>query len=102
MEKCTVFWEKGKLSPRYVGPFEILERISLVAYLLRLPEELADVHGTFCVSNLKKCLVKDRLHVSLGGLKIDKTLISVKKPVEIKDRGWNDVVEIRKFVSNFP
>ncbi|GJX90888.1 hypothetical protein Tco_0344214 [Tanacetum coccineum] len=40
MEKCNVFWEKGKLSLRYVGPFEILERIGPVAYLLRVPEEL--------------------------------------------------------------
>ncbi|GJT14027.1 hypothetical protein Tco_0861069 [Tanacetum coccineum] len=52
--------KRGKLSPRYVGPFKILERIGPVAYLLRLPEELADVHDTFRVSNLKKCLAKDR------------------------------------------
>ncbi|GJT66583.1 hypothetical protein Tco_1018063 [Tanacetum coccineum] len=41
------FRKKGKLSPRYVGPFEILERIDLVAYRLKLPEELAGVHDTF-------------------------------------------------------
>ncbi|GKE30758.1 hypothetical protein Tco_1446142, partial [Tanacetum coccineum] len=56
------FEKKGKLSPRYVGPFEIIERIGPVAYLLRLAEELADVHDTFHVSNLKKCLAKDSLH----------------------------------------
>ncbi|GJU49132.1 hypothetical protein Tco_1218687, partial [Tanacetum coccineum] len=50
------FGKKGKLAPRYVGPFEILERIGLVAYRLRLPEELNSVHDTFHVSNLKKCL----------------------------------------------
>ncbi|GJX35602.1 putative reverse transcriptase domain-containing protein [Tanacetum coccineum] len=50
------FGKKGKLAPRYVGPFEILERVDLVAYKLRLPEELNSVHDTFHVSNLKKCL----------------------------------------------
>ncbi|GKB49959.1 hypothetical protein Tco_0900712, partial [Tanacetum coccineum] len=49
------FGEKGKLAPRYVGPFEILKRIGHVAYRLRLPEELSGVHDTFHVSNLKKC-----------------------------------------------
>ncbi|GKB25847.1 hypothetical protein Tco_0865248 [Tanacetum coccineum] len=75
----------GKLSLRYVGPFEILERIGPVAYLLRLPEELADVHDTFRVSNLKKCLAKDSLHVSLDEIKIEKTLCFIKEPVEIMD-----------------
>ncbi|GKE73676.1 hypothetical protein Tco_1535717, partial [Tanacetum coccineum] len=46
------FGKKGKLAPRYVGPFEILERIGPVAYRLRLPEELSGVHDTFHVSNL--------------------------------------------------
>ncbi|GKD64787.1 hypothetical protein Tco_1306895, partial [Tanacetum coccineum] len=50
------FGKKGKLAPRYVGPFKILERIDPVAYRLRLPEELIGVHDTFHVSNLKKCL----------------------------------------------
>ncbi|GJV71601.1 hypothetical protein Tco_1491596 [Tanacetum coccineum] len=87
MERCNVFWEKRKekLSPRYVGPFEILERIGPVAYLLRLPEELAEVHDTFRVSNLRKCLANDNLHVSLDEIKIDKTLCFIKEPVEIMD-----------------
>ncbi|GJW14705.1 putative reverse transcriptase domain-containing protein [Tanacetum coccineum] len=48
------FRKMGKLAPRYVGPFEILERIGLVAYRLRLLEELSSVHDTFHVSNRKK------------------------------------------------
>ncbi|GKC52304.1 putative reverse transcriptase domain-containing protein, partial [Tanacetum coccineum] len=59
------FGKKGKLAPRNVGPFEILERIDLVAYRLRLPEELTNVHDTFHVSNLKKCLADANLHVPL-------------------------------------
>ncbi|GKE49165.1 putative reverse transcriptase domain-containing protein [Tanacetum coccineum] len=42
------FGKKGKLAPRYVGPFEILERVGPVAYRLRLPDELSGVHDTFC------------------------------------------------------
>ncbi|GKD41520.1 putative reverse transcriptase domain-containing protein [Tanacetum coccineum] len=69
-----------------VGPFEILERISPVAYRLRLLEELSGVHNTFHVSNLKKCLADASLHVPLGEIKVDKTLRFVEEPVEIMDR----------------
>ncbi|GKB44247.1 putative reverse transcriptase domain-containing protein [Tanacetum coccineum] len=72
------FRKKGKLALRYVGPFEILERIGLVAYRLRLPEELNSVHDTFHVSNLKRCLADANLHVPLDEIKVDKTLRFVK------------------------
>ncbi|GJW95276.1 hypothetical protein Tco_0174948 [Tanacetum coccineum] len=80
------FGKRGKLAPRYVGPFEILERIGPVAYRLRLPEELSGVHDTFHVSNLKKCLADASLHVPLDEIKVDKTLRFVEEPVEIMDR----------------
>ncbi|GKD58685.1 hypothetical protein Tco_1296194 [Tanacetum coccineum] len=80
------FEKKGKLAPRYVGPFEILQRIGLVAYRLRLPEELSSVHDTFHVSNLKKCLADANLHVPLDEIKVDKTLRFVEEPVKIMDR----------------
>ncbi|GJY83902.1 hypothetical protein Tco_0497278 [Tanacetum coccineum] len=81
-----LFGKKGKLAPRYVGPFEILERIGPVAYRLRLPNNLIGVHDTFHVSNLKKCLGNANLHVSLNEIKIGKTLRFVEEPVEIMDR----------------
>ncbi|GKF19012.1 hypothetical protein Tco_0067650, partial [Tanacetum coccineum] len=80
------FRKKGKLASRYVGPFEILERIGLVAYRLRLPKELNSVHDTFHVSNLKKCLADANLHVSLDEIKVEKTLRFVEEPVDIMDR----------------
>ncbi|GJS07458.1 putative reverse transcriptase domain-containing protein [Tanacetum coccineum] len=80
------FRKKGKLDPRYVGPFEILKRIGPVAYQLRLLEELIGIHDTFHVSNMKKCLGNANLHVLLNEIKIDKTLRFVEEPVEIMDR----------------
>ncbi|GJX85061.1 hypothetical protein Tco_0335835, partial [Tanacetum coccineum] len=73
-------------APRYVGPFETLERVGLVPYRLRLPEELSRVHDTFHVSNLKKYLADASLHVPLDEIKVDKTLRFVEEPVEIMDR----------------
>nr|GEV55980.1 hypothetical protein [Tanacetum cinerariifolium] len=52
------FGKHGKLSPRYIGPFKILARVGLVAYMLELPEELKGIHSTFHVLNLKKCLAE--------------------------------------------
>ncbi|KAJ0434513.1 hypothetical protein HanIR_Chr17g0882531 [Helianthus annuus] len=82
----VIFGKKGKLAPRYVGPFKILERIGKVAYRLELPEELSNVHPTFHVSNLRKCLAEHDLIVPLDDLQINETLHFVEKPVEIMDR----------------
>nr|GFA64770.1 putative reverse transcriptase domain-containing protein [Tanacetum cinerariifolium] len=80
------FGERGKLNPRYVGPFKVLERIGDVAYKLDLPEELSRVHNTFYVSNLKKCHADEPLAVPLDGLHFDDKLQFVEEPVEIVDR----------------
>ncbi|GKC76564.1 hypothetical protein Tco_1127338, partial [Tanacetum coccineum] len=52
------FGKRRKLSPRYIGSFNILARVGPVTYTLELPEELKWIHSTFHVSNLKKCLVE--------------------------------------------
>nr|GFD16365.1 putative reverse transcriptase domain-containing protein [Tanacetum cinerariifolium] len=72
------FGKRGKLNPRYVGPFKVLERIRDVAYKLNLPEELSRVHNTFHVSNLKKCHADEPLAVPLDGLHFDDKLHSWK------------------------
>ncbi|GJY24029.1 putative reverse transcriptase domain-containing protein [Tanacetum coccineum] len=79
------FGKKGKLAPRFVGPFEILKKIGPVAYRLRLLEELSSMHDTFHVSNLKKCLADSNMHVPLDEIKIDKTLRFVEETIEIMD-----------------
>nr|GFA37079.1 putative reverse transcriptase domain-containing protein [Tanacetum cinerariifolium] len=81
------FGKRSNLSPRYVGPFEIVERVSPVAYRLRLPQELVGVHDTFHVSNLKKYLADVNLHVPLEEVKVDDKLHFVEEPIEILDRG---------------
>ncbi|KAD4179810.1 hypothetical protein E3N88_28401 [Mikania micrantha] len=80
------FGKKGKLAPRYVGPFKILERIGKVAYKLELPPELSNVHPMFHVSNLTKRLADQDLQVPLDDIRIDDTMHFVEKPVEIMDR----------------
>ncbi|KAI3776271.1 hypothetical protein L1987_46045 [Smallanthus sonchifolius] len=89
------FGKKGKLAPCYVGLFKILERIGKVAYKLELPQELSNVHPTFHVSNLKKCLADENLHIPLDELHIDDTMHCVEKPVEIMDREIKKLKRIR-------
>nr|GEX78724.1 putative reverse transcriptase domain-containing protein [Tanacetum cinerariifolium] len=70
-EGMVRFRKKGKLAPRFVGPFEIFEKVDPVAYRLRLPEELNGVHDTFHVLNLKKCFADPTLQVSLVDAKLN-------------------------------
>nr|GEW36657.1 putative reverse transcriptase domain-containing protein [Tanacetum cinerariifolium] len=79
------FGKPGKLNPRYVGPFKVLEKTRQVAYKLELPEELSRVHNTFHVSNLKKCHADEPLAVPLDGLHFDDKLHFVEEQVEIID-----------------
>ena len=79
------FGKKGKLSPRYVGPFEIVERIGTVAYRLHLPEEMSGIHDVFHISNLRKCLADETLAMPLRDVEIDKNLKFVEQPLQIED-----------------
>ncbi|GJW56828.1 hypothetical protein Tco_0103559 [Tanacetum coccineum] len=80
------FRKRGKLNPWYIGPFKFLVRIGLVAYKLELPEELSNVHSTFHVSNLNKCLFDESLVITMKELRLDDKLNFVEEPMEIMDR----------------
>ncbi|GJY08602.1 putative reverse transcriptase domain-containing protein [Tanacetum coccineum] len=80
------FGKRGKLNPRYVGPFKVIERVRTVAYKLELPQQLIRVHNTFHVSNLKKCLSGESLMIMLEELRVDDKLHFVEEQVEVMDR----------------
>nr|GFB72735.1 putative reverse transcriptase domain-containing protein [Tanacetum cinerariifolium] len=87
------FGKKGKLAQRYVGPFEIVERVGQVAYRLKLPQELSCIHETFHVSNLKKCLAESDAQIPLEEIKVDENLRFVKEPIEIIEK---DVKKLKR------
>nr|GEU36561.1 reverse transcriptase domain-containing protein [Tanacetum cinerariifolium] len=68
------FGKRGKLNPRYVGPFKVLAKVEKVAYRLELPQELSRVHHTFNVSNLKKYYADEPLVMPLEGIHVDDRL----------------------------
>ena len=82
------FGVKGKLAPRFVGPYQVLERMGEVAYKLELPEGLSGVHDVFHVSQLKKCHAEMahiplRDTVPLETIQLDNDLTYEEKPVKI-------------------
>nr|GEX72301.1 putative reverse transcriptase domain-containing protein [Tanacetum cinerariifolium] len=80
------FGKHRKLSPRFIEPFKILERVGPVAYKLELPRVLQGIHNTFHVSNLKKCLSDESLIISLDEVQLDDKLHFIEEPAEIIDR----------------
>ncbi|GJX95388.1 putative reverse transcriptase domain-containing protein [Tanacetum coccineum] len=73
-DRMVCFGNKGKLVPRFVGPFEIIENIGTVAYRLDFPKELDGIHDMFHVSNLKKYLADPTMQVPLDEIQVDAKL----------------------------
>ncbi|GJZ04135.1 putative reverse transcriptase domain-containing protein [Tanacetum coccineum] len=80
------FGKRGKLDPRYIGPFKIIAKVGTVAYRLELPERLSRVHSMFHVLKLKKCMADEPLAIPLDEIQVDDKLHFIKEPVEIMDR----------------
>nr|GEV60929.1 putative reverse transcriptase domain-containing protein [Tanacetum cinerariifolium] len=84
------FGKRGKVNPRYVGPFKVLAKVGTVAYRLELPQELSRAHHNFYVSNLKKCNADKPLVMPLEGIHVDSRLQFVEEPVETMEREIKD------------
>jgi hypothetical protein len=86
MKGVNRFGVKGKLAPRYIGPFLILERYGLVAYRLQLLETLSAVHNVFHVYQLKKCLwVPDRT-IDVVDVTLEPNLTYSEHPIRVLDQ----------------
>ncbi|GJY69566.1 putative reverse transcriptase domain-containing protein [Tanacetum coccineum] len=91
------FRNKGKLSRRFIGPFKILKRVGKVAYVLELPEEMKDIHNSFHVSYLRKCLADETSVVTLDDIEIDSELNSQEEPKAILGRKTRQLKKIRRY-----
>jgi hypothetical protein len=79
------FKVKGKLAPRYISPFKIMDHKGVVAYQLELPPQLSDVHDVFHVSQLKKCLRVSEEQLSMEDHDIGGDLTYNERPIKIFD-----------------
>ena len=85
MKGVMRFGKKGKLAPRYIGSFEILERIGMVAYWLALPPNMSQVHPVFHVSMLRKYIFDPSHVLQPHGMKVNEDLTYEEKPIVIVD-----------------
>ena len=80
------FGKRGKLSPRYIGPYEIVDKVGEVAYRLRLPSELANIHDVFHVSMLRKYIADPSHILKEQPIQLKENLTYEEHPIEILDR----------------
>jgi hypothetical protein len=79
------FKVKGKLSPRFIGPFRIFRRVGEMEYQLELPDNLSNVHDVFHVSQLKKCLCVPKEQLPIEELSVQGDLTYTEYPIKILD-----------------
>jgi hypothetical protein len=80
------FGKKGKLSPRFIGPFEISQKVGKLAYRIALPPYLIGTHDVFHVSMLRKYIANPKVIVEYEPLGIREGLAYVEEPVRIVDK----------------
>ena len=85
MKSIMRFGRNGKLSPNFVGPFEVLERVGTLAYKVALPPSLSKIHNVFPVSTLRKCIYNPSHVVELEPIQIFEDLTYEEVPVQIVD-----------------
>jgi hypothetical protein len=85
MRGTHIFRDKGKLAPRYVGPFKIIDHMGEVAYQLKLPPQLSDIHNVFHISQLKKCLQVPEEQLPMEYLDLGGELTYSERPIKILD-----------------
>jgi hypothetical protein len=86
MKGVSRFGVRGKLAPRYIGPFQVLERCGKVACHLRLPEQLSAVHNVFHVSQLKKCLQVPNQVIDFEEVELEPDLSYSEYPIRVLDQ----------------
>ncbi|XP_073313440.1 uncharacterized protein [Primulina huaijiensis] len=86
MKGVMRFGKKGKLSPKFIGPFKILERVGTIAYRVALPPNLAGVHNVFHVSMLRKYMLNPSHVLNYEQLQLTPNLSFEKRPTRILER----------------
>ena len=87
-----------KLSPYFLGPYQILNRVSPIAYCLALPLSLSNIYDVFHVSQLKKYCLNPLHLVHDDSVQLRKDLTYVVRPVKILDRSLNELGVVRQFL----
>ena len=85
MKGVKRFQTRGKLAPRYIGPFPVMARVGTVAYQLELPPELSEVHNMFHISQLRRCILPPEKTTDMSEIELAKDLTYEEKPIRILD-----------------
>ncbi|XP_009795249.2 uncharacterized protein [Nicotiana sylvestris] len=86
MKGVMRFRKRGKLSPRFIGQYEILDRVGAVTYRLALPPELSFIHPVFHVSMLRKCISDSSQVIEAPTIPLDEKMSYEEEPMAIVDR----------------
>ena len=86
MKGIKRFQTRGKLAPRFIGPFPVMSRVGTIAYQLELPAELADVHNVFHVSQLRRCISPPEKRTAMAEIELAKDLTYEERPFKILDQ----------------